>query len=63
MCANKGELMYLVVRKYKNVTGDMQEIQKKIATGFVPLIKKIYGFVDYYCISPDDSTLLSVGGL
>lgn len=51
--------MYLVVRKYKYV-GNKQELSSKIDKGFVPLISKLKGFVDYYCMFADDSTLVSV---
>jgi hypothetical protein len=52
--------MYLVMRKYKKITGNKQELQSKINSGFLPLVEKIDGFVDYYCLMPDDSTLVSI---
>lgn len=52
--------MYLVVRNYKKIQGDKQILSSKIDSEFVPLIKKIKGFVDYYCIFSGENSLLSV---
>jgi hypothetical protein len=52
--------MYLVMRSYKKVTGNKQELSTRINNEFVPLISKIKGFVDYYCLFPDDNSLVSV---
>lgn len=52
--------MYLVVRKYKITEGNQKEISETINKGFVPLISKIKGFVDYYCIFPTSGSLISV---
>lgn len=51
--------MHMVVRKYK-IQGNRLEINTKINQGFVPLISKINGFVDYYCLFPDKTSLISV---
>lgn len=53
--------MYLVVRNYKNIKGDHQELSDKINRGFVPLVSKIKGFVDYYCLFTENNSLTSVG--
>jgi hypothetical protein len=52
--------MYLTVRKYHKVEGDREKITESIKTGFVPLISKSEGFIDYYCLFADDDTLVSV---
>jgi len=52
--------MYLVVRNYKRIEGNKREISNKIDKEFVPLISKIKGFVDYYCLYHDENSLLSV---
>ena len=52
--------MYVTVRKYRNVQGDRNHLIDTIKNGFVPLISKIDGFVDYYCFFADDDTLTSV---
>ena len=51
--------MYMVVRKYK-IQGNRLDINTKINQGFLPLISKIKGFVDYYCLFPDKTSLISV---
>jgi hypothetical protein len=52
--------MYLTVRKYRNVQGDRNQLIETVKKGFVPLISKIDGFIDYYCFFADDDTLTSV---
>jgi hypothetical protein len=52
--------MFMAIRKYKNIQGDKKQMVDTINRGFVPLISKIDGFVDYYCCFTDDTTLLSV---
>ena len=52
--------MYLAIRKYRRVEGDRKQLVDRINSGFVPLISKIDGFVDYYCFFADDGTLTSV---
>ena len=52
--------MYLVVRNYKNLKGSQQEISSKINSSFIPAVKKIKGFVDYYCVFSGDNALTSV---
>ena len=52
--------MFLAIRKYRKVEGDRNQIADTIRTGFVPLISKIDGFIDYYCVYTDDGDLLSV---
>ena len=51
--------MYMVVRKYK-IQGKTQEISTKINNGFIPLVSKIKGFVDYYSLFPDETSLITV---
>ena len=52
--------MFVTVRKYRNVQGDRNELIETIKNGFVPLISKVDGFIDYYCFFADDGTLTSV---
>jgi hypothetical protein len=40
--------------------GDRKQLVERINSGFVPLIAKIDGFVDYYCMYADDGSLVSV---
>jgi hypothetical protein len=53
--------MYMCVRKYRNVKADnRQQLMDKTTNGFVPLLAKIDGFVDYYCMFTEDGSVLSV---
>lgn len=52
--------MYFTIRKYRKVVGDRNQVIEKVRDGFVPLISKLDGFVDYYCIFSEDGSLVSV---
>jgi len=52
--------MYLVVRNYKRISGNRQILSNMINSEFVPLISKVKGFVDYYCLYPNDSGLVTI---
>jgi hypothetical protein len=54
------QVMFVTVRKYRNVQGDRNHLIDLVKNGFVPLISKIDGFIDYYCFFADDDTLTSV---
>ena len=50
--------MYATTRRYEGVT-DSAEAAKRVKEGFVPLIKKIPGFVDYYFIDAGGGVMFS----
>lgn len=52
--------MFLVVRNYKKILGDKDELSSKIDSDFVPKIKKINGFVDYYCLYTGENSMASI---
>ncbi|GAA2812856.1 antibiotic biosynthesis monooxygenase [Kitasatospora aburaviensis] len=50
--------MYAVVRRYEGVT-DPAEAGRRVAEGFVPLLRQVPGFVAYYWVDAGDGVMLS----
>ena len=40
--------MYVVIRKYQTDPANVQTVMKSVREGFVPIISKIPGFVEYF---------------
>ncbi|MFJ3791303.1 hypothetical protein [Kitasatospora sp. NPDC090091] len=52
--------MYAVVRRYEGVT-DPAEAGRRVAEGFVPLLREVPGFQAYYWVDAGDGVMLSTG--
>ena len=52
--------MYATVRRYEGVT-DTHEVARLVNEGFLPIIREIEGFVDYYFVDAGDGVMLSTG--
>ena len=50
--------MYATVRRYEGVA-DTREVARLVNEGFVPIIREIEGFVDYYFVDAGDGVLVS----
>ena len=50
--------MYLTVRHYEGVS-DTREVARIANEGFLPTIREIPGFVDYYLVDAGDGVLVS----
>ncbi len=50
--------MYAAVRRYEGVA-DPGEAGRRVAEGFVPLLKEIRGFVAYYWVDAGDGVMAS----
>ncbi|MFJ8491356.1 hypothetical protein ACIRBZ_23850 [Streptomyces sp. NPDC094038] len=50
--------MYAVVRRYEGVT-DPAEAGRRVAEGFVPLLRRVPGFVAYYWVDAGGGVMLS----
>lgn len=50
--------MYAAVRRYEGVT-DAAEAARVVKEGFVPLIRRVPGFVAYYWIDAGDGVMVS----
>jgi hypothetical protein len=50
--------MYATVRRYEGVT-DPSEVARIVNEGFLPIIREISGFVDYYFVDAGDGVMIS----
>jgi hypothetical protein len=50
--------MYATVRRYEGVS-DPSEVVRLVNEGFLPIIREIPGFVDYYLVDAGDGVLIS----
>ena len=50
--------MYATVRRYEGVT-DPSEVARIVNEGFLPIIREIPGFVDYYFADAGDGVMIS----
>ncbi len=50
--------MYIVIRKYKST--DPAEVMRKIKEGFVPIISRTPGFIDYYAFQDGQDNVVIV---
>ena len=50
---------WLTVRRYEGVT-DTKEAARVVQEGFVPLISKLPGFIDYYFVDAGNGVMISV---
>jgi hypothetical protein len=50
--------MYATVRRYEGVS-DPSEVARRVNEGFLPIIREIPGFVDYYLADAGDGVIIS----
>jgi hypothetical protein len=50
--------MYVTVRHYEGVS-DTSEVARIANEGFLPIIREIEGFVDYYLVDAGDGVMIS----
>lgn len=50
--------MYAVIRRYEGVT-DSAEAGRRVDEGFVPLLRRVPGFVAYYWVDAGDGVMVS----
>lgn len=51
--------MYLVIRKYSGAR-DLDELERSVVRGFLPVIRNAEGFLDYYFIRTADDAFTTV---
>ena len=52
--------MYAVIRSYQVDPRSVDEITRRVQDGFVPLIRQVPGFVDYYLLDAGNGTVVSL---
>jgi heme-degrading monooxygenase HmoA len=52
--------MYVTIRRYKIAPGSTAELKREIQEGFVPIISKVPGFLEYFWTSSGENEMFSV---
>ncbi len=52
--------MYTAIRRYQVDPGSVDEITRRVQNGFVPLIRQVPGFVDYYLVDAGNGAVVSL---
>ncbi len=52
--------MYVTIRRYKITPGSTAELKRRIQEGFLPIISKVPGFVEYFWTSSGENEMFSV---
>jgi hypothetical protein len=53
-----GSEMFVSIRKYKTTSPD--EVLRRAGSGFVPIVRKAPGFVEYYTVNAGNDVVVSV---
>ncbi len=52
--------MYVSIRRYSVDPSDVPEIAERVRMGFLPLLRKIPGFISYQVLDSSDGTVASI---
>ncbi len=52
--------MYITIRRYKIAPGSTAELKRRVQEGFVPIVSKLPGFVEYFWTSAGENEMFSV---
>lgn len=52
--------MYAAIRRYQVDPGSADEITRRVETGFVPLMRQVQGFVDYYLLDDGNGAIATI---
>ena len=52
--------MFTIVRKFKLARGSIGEVTKRVTVGFVPLLRDLPGFRNYYLLDGGPDVLISI---
>ncbi len=53
--------MYVAIRRYRVPLNAVDEVTQQVETGFLPLLKQLPGFLEYYWLNAGNGFLASVG--
>ncbi len=53
--------MHVAIRQYHINPRDVEAVTQKVQDGFVPLLRKAPGFVEYYWLNAGNGRVVSVG--
>ena len=52
--------MFTIVRKFRLTRGSTDEVARRVKDGFVPLLRDLPGFKNYYLLDGGQDTLISI---
>ena len=52
--------MFTIVRKFRLTRGSLGEVARRVKDGFVPLLRELPGFRDYYLLDGGQDMLISI---
>jgi len=52
--------MHMTIRQYPIAWGKLDETLRRTRAGFVPIVRRLPGFVSYQVMDPGDTTLITV---
>jgi|ERR1700722_20340755 hypothetical protein len=52
--------MFTIVRKFRLTRGSVGEVTRRVKDGFVPLLRELPGFRNYYLLDGGQDTLISI---
>ena len=52
--------MYVNIRRYKIAPGSFGELKQQVQEGFVPIVSKLPGFVEYFWVSSGENQALAI---
>jgi hypothetical protein len=58
--AERGNCMYIAIRKYYVIPGSVDEIMQRVQEGFVPIISQAPGFIAYYALRVRDDETVTI---
>jgi hypothetical protein len=58
--ADREGSMFTIVRKFRLTRGSAEEVGRRVREGFVPLLRELPGFRDYYLLEGGPDVLVSI---
>ena len=52
--------MFTIVRKFRLTRGSFEEVTRRVSEGFVPLLRDLPGFRNYYLLDGGQNTIVSI---
>ena len=53
--------MYIAIRRYRIALNAVDEVTQQVETGFLPLLKRLPGFHEYYWLNAGNGYMVAVG--
>ena len=57
---DRGKTMFTIVRKFRLTRGSAEEVARRVRESFVPLLRVLPGFREYYLLEGGQDVLVSV---